>query len=773
MVKKFITAILIGCVSLVFAFESNNVRLVGQLPYEYTSDIWGYETPDGHDFALVGGYNGTYIVDISTNPAFPTETGFIEGFGSIWRDLKVHDHYVYVTNESGNGMDIIDVSDPWNPVLANRYYGFSSAHNLYIDDGYAYIVGSNLDEGGVRILDLSDPVNPVEVGSWEVAYVHDLYVKNNTMYVSALTAEKVFILDVTNKADIQQIAVVWNIPHCHAVWVSDDAATMFVASEMSNGYIRIFDIEDLSNINHISDFVVTPGDGQSVHNVFYLDDYLYLSYYVHGTRVVDVSDPYNPVEAGFYDPFPPDVGLYAGNWGVYPYSTSGLIYSTDSDGAGLSVLEFPLIADFIFDPLGDTEDLTNAIHIEVDIVEGINAELNYSTLSVYSGLDNMFSDITPMTSTQLDNRYEASLPNPGADGEFIYYVYIEDVDGNMHTQPFGAPGAYFSFHIGTDFEPPEILYVSHADNLGFMNTTGSYTVYGVAMDNIGVGTMSIKYSINNGDWQEASMDYNYSENNYDVYQGDMIWENLPIPSEISYYVQCWDSSSQQNSITSQMYFMTIGGYELLDNFENGLDKWYSDGDWGISNWGVDLSHAAHDSPDGSYDNNSSTSITYYQPFNLTPYSNAELRFYKASFIIPNQDFAYLMLSSDNEHWTTVESYTGWHSWMELEIVDISDWTGEGNENIYIRFQMTSDASNNADGFHVDNVEIFASVAPDIIPGDVNQDGILDVLDVVTIVSFVLGSMTPSEHQLIAGDYNNDGIIDVLDIVIIVGIIVGD
>ena len=144
MVRKFIILCCIGAASLAFSYDSQNVRLVGQLPYSYTSDIWGYETPDGHDFALVGGYNGTYIVDVSTNPAFPAETGFIPGAGSIWRDLKVHDHYAYVTNESGNGLDIIDLSVSWNQFLAGRYQDIWTDHNIFIYYCYSYILCFNL-----------------------------------------------------------------------------------------------------------------------------------------------------------------------------------------------------------------------------------------------------------------------------------------------------------------------------------------------------------------------------------------------------------------------------------------------------------------------------------------------------------------------------------------------------------------------------------------------------------------------------------------------------
>ena len=58
-------------------------------------------------------------------------------------------------------------------------------------------------------------------------------------------------------------------------------------------------------------------------------------------------------------------------------------------------------------------------------------------------------------------------------------------------------------------------------------------------------------------------------------------------------------------------------------------------------------------------------------------------------------------------------------------------------------------------------------------GDTNQDGGVDVLDVVLMVDFVLGNAIPGDDQLCAADMNTDGTIDVLDVVQIVDIILGN
>ena len=60
----------------------------------------------------------------------------------------------------------------------------------------------------------------------------------------------------------------------------------------------------------------------------------------------------------------------------------------------------------------------------------------------------------------------------------------------------------------------------------------------------------------------------------------------------------------------------------------------------------------------------------------------------------------------------------------------------------------------------------------ILMGDLNQDSLINILDIVQIVNIILGS-SPSNYQLLTGDINNDGLINVIDIVNIVNIILSE
>ena len=55
-------------------------------------------------------------------------------------------------------------------------------------------------------------------------------------------------------------------------------------------------------------------------------------------------------------------------------------------------------------------------------------------------------------------------------------------------------------------------------------------------------------------------------------------------------------------------------------------------------------------------------------------------------------------------------------------------------------------------------------------GDVNEDGSVNILDIVLIVNFILGSDFPTDIEIIASDLNMDNIINILDVVQVVNII---
>ena len=55
-------------------------------------------------------------------------------------------------------------------------------------------------------------------------------------------------------------------------------------------------------------------------------------------------------------------------------------------------------------------------------------------------------------------------------------------------------------------------------------------------------------------------------------------------------------------------------------------------------------------------------------------------------------------------------------------------------------------------------------------GDLNLDGVYNVLDIVTLVGIIMGSHTPTNLELSLSDLNQDGIVNILDVVSLVNIV---
>tara|TARA_Y100001968_G_scaffold119056_1_gene108484 strand:+ start:105 stop:1307 length:1203 start_codon:yes stop_codon:yes gene_type:complete len=306
------------------------------------SDITGF-SQDDKEFAIVGLVNDLIaIVDIS-DPYNANEITRIANVNpNTWRDIKYWDRHVYIGTEAEDGVKVVSVDDPDNPILVYTITDFTNSHNIHIDaDGFLYVVGAS--EHDIWIYDLSIPSSPEFVGSWDGEYLHDLEVYNNKIYGAGIYTGHFYIIDVSDKTNPETI-----LSHftgiegvsTHDCAVTYDEQYLLTADERSGGYIKIWDISDYDNINLVSEYMTHPD--HSVHNVYIRPEtnLAIISYYVDGTRVLDISDPTNPVEVGYFDTS--DLtGLYDGNWGTYAYLPSGYIISSDRAN-GLFIFESPL-----------------------------------------------------------------------------------------------------------------------------------------------------------------------------------------------------------------------------------------------------------------------------------------------------------------------------------------------------------------------------------------------------------------------------------------------
>lgn len=332
------------------AHSQLNINFLGQLQYANNrgdcSDIWGYVDGSGNEYAIVGNQTGTSIVDV-TDPTNPSEVFYSAGNQTIWRDMKVWGTTAYITNEGGGGLKIIDLSNLPGPITGSDVYqyngstyNFTTAHNIFMDEnGHVYLTGADNGVGGAIILDVSiTPLAPVELGRYNDFYLHDIFVRGDTLWGGAINDGFFTVTDVSDPMNCVTMAThLTPATFSHNVWLSDDGNTLYTTDEVSDAYVASYDVSNIGNIIELDRVQSSPGQDVIPHNTFVVGDYLVTSYYRDGVVITDASNPSNLIQVGNYDTSPLSGDGFDGDWGVYPYLPSGNLIVSDIDN-GLFIL---------------------------------------------------------------------------------------------------------------------------------------------------------------------------------------------------------------------------------------------------------------------------------------------------------------------------------------------------------------------------------------------------------------------------------------------------
>lgn len=321
--------------------QNFNMQFRSEIVYPYScASIWAY-VKDDHEYALVGTYEGVSVVDV-TDPDAPVNLFDVvhQGAESEWREIKTYDHYAYATNETGKGILIMDLqylpdSIPQYQFIYNPPSGSNqtTGHTLWIDEnGRLFVFGGNYAQGYACFDLTSDPLNPPYLGKYSSKYIHDGFVRGDTLWASEIFNGKLEVLDVSNPASPVSLAS-FSTPNnfTHNSWPTHDNRYLFTTDEVNNSYLTSYDVSDLDNITELDKAQSNPGSQVIIHNVHLLNDqYAYTAYYKDGVVLFDVSHPDNIIEVASYDTDPGESGGdYGGTWGVYPYLPSGNIISSD------------------------------------------------------------------------------------------------------------------------------------------------------------------------------------------------------------------------------------------------------------------------------------------------------------------------------------------------------------------------------------------------------------------------------------------------------------
>ncbi len=343
------------------------------------NDIWGWEDPEtGKEYVLAGRTDGTSFIDIS-NPANPVVVGQLmrtEGSpGAWWRDIKVYKNYAYIVADGSgqHGMQVFDltrlrnVSPSQMPVdfdVDFLYRGVASSHNIIINEetGFGYAVGSGSGAEGcggqLHMIDLHEPANPKFIGCYtnpDFGGTHDAqcvvyhgadadYAGHEICFDS--NGRALIIADVTDKSNPTTVSVAEypNTAYTHQGWLTEDHNHFYMNDELDemNHIVDatrtlVWDMTDLDEPVLVNEYF--HSNGASDHNLYVKGNLMYQSNYQSGLRILDITDPVNPVEVASFDTAPnaDNVSGFAGSWSNYPFFKSGVIV-VSSQAEGVFIL---------------------------------------------------------------------------------------------------------------------------------------------------------------------------------------------------------------------------------------------------------------------------------------------------------------------------------------------------------------------------------------------------------------------------------------------------
>jgi choice-of-anchor B domain-containing protein len=323
-----------------------NTSLVSRVALSDCSDV----SADG-DLVFVGRRAGgatiLSVVDeamprILATWTHPSATTDIVGLrplnGVLWLANQSEDEFCLL------GLDLSDPTQPsivsqlWRPPLSRR------VHNLWADGTHLYLSGTGAG-GGNYVVDVSNPASPV-VETIITTGIHDNSVVDDILYIAGgytgfhlydvslpVLPEFLSHFDASTPDTTFYAHNAWPIGTTGYVALGEEVAVPVSTGLFEQGSMRIVDFNDLANPaqvyrwrseSAVADPLVT------IHNIYVVGPFAYVSYYQDGLKILDISDPTSPVEVAFYDTFPDTpTELFQGCWGVHPFQGEGRIFLSD------------------------------------------------------------------------------------------------------------------------------------------------------------------------------------------------------------------------------------------------------------------------------------------------------------------------------------------------------------------------------------------------------------------------------------------------------------
>ncbi|MBX3155089.1 MAG: hypothetical protein KF773_03745 [Deltaproteobacteria bacterium] len=269
-----------------------NVRVAGTLAYLIRQD-------------------GLHIIE-TADPEHPVELGKFRRAGDGYsNDVKIVDaaggkRFAIIADFP---VDIVDVTNPAAPVLAGQIA--EEAHTLFTEtrNGQTRAYFGNYD-GSCPVYDVTNPAAPQRLGRYQSpgSIVHDLSVADGVAYLDAWEAGLI-VVDFNNPAQ-PTVKGTWaptptETSHSNWTTVAGGRRIALHGEESYGAHLDVVDI-DPASATFMQPFASwKTRDWVSIHNIMAFGEKAYFTHYQDGIRVLDLSNPAQPTQVGYYNTWDP------------------------------------------------------------------------------------------------------------------------------------------------------------------------------------------------------------------------------------------------------------------------------------------------------------------------------------------------------------------------------------------------------------------------------------------------------------------------------------
>ena len=380
----------------------------------------------------------------------------------------------------------------------------------------------------------------------------------------------------------------------------------------------------------------------------------------------------------------------------------------------------------------------------IDAIDLPDPELSLSNINLDFELENDESDLSSIT-----------ISNTGEDESVLFY----SLSIRSFENPMGGPDNINNFWSDSNNESnleSEWIDISDVGTLyEFDNNDESGEVIDIGFDFPFYGQNRDQLFINPNGWIGFGDDSN-------------AWDNTSIPSNSaprSAIFGFWDDLNPVNNNCN-----SCSGEVLYHSNDDRMVVWFND----VAHWPTNFENSFYDFQIVIF----KTGEIKFNYNNMVGISNS------ATIGIQNDSGnSGLQMSYNTEYvenglTTFVKKNPTWAGINQLENFDVS---GELLEGSSVNFNIIVENNELTEGNYSANLNISSNASTEVsfpillmssssnITGDINGDSLVNVIDVVQLVSIALGESSETS----SADLNDDGVINVLDVIFLVNIVLAE